>query len=338
MAISFRATRNLGLSTLLVIVLVISAFSYKHAVVFSEHVSAIVRTEEKIQKWFDLAELITLSKTRLYAYQRSRTPIISPITLLIDSAIKIVGEIELLGADERELKDLSEINTQLKFYKQALFSYGVEVKEGFNSGETAAEMERLAIASAASADALVSFSWDMVNGMHDDITHKNTIILNQARFHEKIIGFGSALAVIFTILAAFLMAQALARPLRRLVEGTQKIAEGDLDFQVKVESHDEIGQLAGAFNKMARGLKLLKGREKEFLEAEAKIAAEKKRVEEFTSLNKQLLKTKEELTKKLQALETYKEVTVGREHRMIDLKKEINALLKELGREQKFNE
>lgn len=47
----------------------------------------------------------------------------------------------------------------------------------------------------------------------------------------------------------------IIRPVRALVAGTKKIAEGDLAFQIKVLSEDEIGKLAGAFNLMAKELK-----------------------------------------------------------------------------------
>ncbi|MFH0790767.1 MAG: cache domain-containing protein [Candidatus Omnitrophota bacterium] len=47
----------------------------------------------------------------------------------------------------------------------------------------------------------------------------------------------------------------IVRPVRALVAGTQKVAEGDLNYQIKVLSEDEIGELAGAFNLMAKELK-----------------------------------------------------------------------------------
>jgi two-component system NtrC family sensor kinase len=45
------------------------------------------------------------------------------------------------------------------------------------------------------------------------------------------------------------------RPVMRLVEGTQRIAQGDLDTRIAVESRDELGQLAEAFNGMTQDLR-----------------------------------------------------------------------------------
>jgi len=53
---------------------------------------------------------------------------------------------------------------------------------------------------------------------------------------------------------------------------------------------------------------------------------------------KMLLKTQEELKRKIADLELFQEVTVGREITMVELKKEINQLLKELGKESKYEE
>jgi two-component system NtrC family sensor kinase len=44
------------------------------------------------------------------------------------------------------------------------------------------------------------------------------------------------------------------RPVVKLVEGTQRIAQGDLDTRIDVTSRDELGQLAAAFNGMTSDL------------------------------------------------------------------------------------
>lgn len=44
------------------------------------------------------------------------------------------------------------------------------------------------------------------------------------------------------------------RPVVKLVEGTQRIAQGDLDTRIDVRSRDELGQLAAAFNGMTSDL------------------------------------------------------------------------------------
>ncbi len=64
-------------------------------------------------------------------------------------------------------------------------------------------------------------------------------------------------------------------PLRYLVEGTNRVSKGDLTYQVKVKSNDEIGELANSFNEMTKNLKIAYGR----LEA---------RSQELEKINKEL--------------------------------------------------
>jgi diguanylate cyclase (GGDEF)-like protein len=53
-------------------------------------------------------------------------------------------------------------------------------------------------------------------------------------------------------LAGFIMARRIvSRPLRRLIEATNAIAAGAYDRRVAVTSRDELGELAGTFNRMA---------------------------------------------------------------------------------------
>ena len=49
---------------------------------------------------------------------------------------------------------------------------------------------------------------------------------------------------------SFILSGAITRPVRKLLEGVQRVAEGDLDSSIQVSRRDEIGELAMAFNEM----------------------------------------------------------------------------------------
>ncbi len=55
--------------------------------------------------------------------------------------------------------------------------------------------------------------------------------------------------------ATYELARSLIQPIRSLTESAQQLGEGNLDQHVPVQSHDEVGQLAEAFNKMAARLR-----------------------------------------------------------------------------------
>ncbi len=57
------------------------------------------------------------------------------------------------------------------------------------------------------------------------------------------------------LLLAFLLAQSLARPISLLAEASKQIEAGDLTQKVRVNTRDEIGELARTFNQMTESLR-----------------------------------------------------------------------------------
>lgn len=53
----------------------------------------------------------------------------------------------------------------------------------------------------------------------------------------------------------FYLARGITGPIQTLAEATQRVAGGDLDFQLEVTSQDEVGTLVRSFNRMTRDLK-----------------------------------------------------------------------------------
>lgn len=65
----------------------------------------------------------------------------------------------------------------------------------------------------------------------------------------------TALAAILGLLFSFFVSTGIARPVRRLLEGTRAVEAGRLDGAIDVTTRDEIGQLTAAFNKMVEQLR-----------------------------------------------------------------------------------
>lgn len=64
--------------------------------------------------------------------------------------------------------------------------------------------------------------------------------------------YAAIAAALLALIVGFLLARTLTRPLRALTEATEKMAGGELNQQVTVNSTDEIGELADSFNRMSR--------------------------------------------------------------------------------------
>lgn len=63
--------------------------------------------------------------------------------------------------------------------------------------------------------------------------------------------------VIILMTISFVTARSISRPLYRLIKGTEIIGKGNLEHTIDVQSMDEVGELATAFNQMAKNLKKL---------------------------------------------------------------------------------
>jgi two-component system NtrC family sensor kinase len=63
------------------------------------------------------------------------------------------------------------------------------------------------------------------------------------------------LGVVITLVVAYFLANSITKPLRRLSNAAHQLAMGNLDYEVKVKSSDEIGELGKTFNLMISSIK-----------------------------------------------------------------------------------
>jgi len=89
------------------------------------------------------------------------------------------------------------------------------------------------------------------------ISHKMVIISKQSSNATLMtLGVG-LLSLVLGITLALLITSHISKPLQQLQKATGLIAEGKLDYQIKVGRHDEIGALAKSFSYMTKRLKIL---------------------------------------------------------------------------------
>ena len=71
------------------------------------------------------------------------------------------------------------------------------------------------------------------------------------------------IGLVFVVLLSRLWARSITNPIKRLVEGTEKISKGDLSHKIPITSQDEIGGLGQHFNEMSDKLLLARERMEE---------------------------------------------------------------------------
>lgn len=71
------------------------------------------------------------------------------------------------------------------------------------------------------------------------------------------LAIGSLLAMLIAVGAAIWLLRSKLQPLSDLVNQAEALGAGDLSVRLNIASHDEIGQLAGSFNKMGEALETM---------------------------------------------------------------------------------
>lgn len=161
----------------------------------------------------------------------------------------------------------------------------------------------------------------------------------------------SALIVISTlaiaILVVILVLKRITKPIVSLRNAALEIGKGKLETKIDIKTNDEIGELAQTFNQMAATLKefyrtlegKVKERTKELEEARAsleiKVKARTKELQELTERQEETIeKRTKEIKERMEELERFHRLAVGRELKMIEMKKELQRL-KEGSRKRK---
>jgi signal transduction histidine kinase len=81
--------------------------------------------------------------------------------------------------------------------------------------------------------------------------------------HEILVAGG--IALLLALVAGSLVARALAGRVKRLERAAERVASGEFEHPIRVDSSDELGQLAAAFNAMQRKLAQLESARKKFI-------------------------------------------------------------------------
>jgi signal transduction histidine kinase len=81
--------------------------------------------------------------------------------------------------------------------------------------------------------------------------------------HEILVA--GAIALLLAVIAGYLVARALSLRVKRLELAAEQVAAGEFGHPIPVDSNDELGQLAVAFNDMQRQLAQLESARKQFI-------------------------------------------------------------------------
>src|SRR5699024_980184 len=88
------------------------------------------------------------------------------------------------------------------------------------------------------------------------VVYQTLDVVNQTKAQTtKIIFVAAGIAIVLTIIFAFFLSTRITSPLIKMREAAFELARGEFNTKVPILTHDEIGELAIAFNRMGRQLK-----------------------------------------------------------------------------------
>ncbi|WP_071460008.1 ATP-binding protein [Bacillus massilinigeriensis] len=99
----------------------------------------------------------------------------------------------------------------------------------------------------------VQFSEDKAGGVF--VYQSLDVMERTTRYTTKFILLAAGVAIVLTTIFAFFLSTRITAPLRKMREAAFEVARGKFDTKVPILTHDEIGELATAFNQMGRQLK-----------------------------------------------------------------------------------
>ncbi len=232
-----------------------------------------------------------------------------------DTGLGRTGEIFVLGKDQLIRSDVRA------FGKSPIpaASDGAEViREAFEGRpggrESVVDYRNVPVSVACSAAEIPGLDW-VILAKKD----REEILGPASDLQKQSIIIGLSIGVI-SILAAFVFTNEIVAPLKRMREAANRIASGDLDTRIRIESAGHLEKLADAFNRMAENLS-----ESRLQIQEANRCLEQK-VNERTT---ELISSTEDLKKTNQVLEGYSKI-LSRLNTTPDLDRLMDSLVHEL--------
>lgn len=233
-----------------------------------ENFESLLSAAEKARLTASRGELVLMSARREYTDKlgRERSYVFSATRKYIDYRTGQSLGYVFINVNERVLKKIIEPVRIGRAGRIRIFSADGQVVSAEDDAEIGRSVEPALLEALASGlrqgffiegDQLVVYSVSDRTGWGATTRLKLgevTSAFDDLRLLNLLIG---AIGIAVATLASVLIARALTKPLSELVETMQRIQEGDLGARARVQTGDEIGRLAQAFNRMTDDMRSL---------------------------------------------------------------------------------
>lgn len=251
---SFRKARNFGLSLIIAILIFVGLIPTFVTFQISKHNANFLSEMQELELATRLQKIFWIASAEFHdLVDRSEgdfDSVIGKLKKALDIAQALEKELTLEETGE-ELAAIKKLQRQTKIFRAAVIQYKYEY-EIDQSADNTAQLERIALdAQNQTNEAFSLFIADVTN----DVRNNQIAIGQTMKFSQMFSMVGLVLGVLAGVLVAIFIGRALNKPIQRLVNGTKRVSNGELNFKIDDSDSDEIGQLASAFNKMSAKLK-----------------------------------------------------------------------------------
>jgi signal transduction histidine kinase/DNA-binding response OmpR family regulator len=283
MNISFRAARHLGLGILLLLIVIVGLMP---SVILGRFTEPNIKMSQELNELLSVVEIKELFENSREHFDKIVNEGEEDFALIVDNMNKAISMSEVLdesiakkeAGEKAKTKYFRSFIKNAKIFKVAVISY-VEEAEYDPSGDNSALLEKIAIrAKIDASNDLFLFMKDIYKNI-DDSQNSMLKILKTGRTTSLLV---LIVGVLLSIITALLLTRALNKPILQLIEGTRKIAAGDLTSRIEIKFNDEIGKLTKSFNKMAKDL------QNTYNSLKKEISAHKQAKEKLEDINYQL--------------------------------------------------
>ncbi len=123
-------------------------------------------------------------------------------------------------------------------------------KKNSNHDNTSRIVKDLIVTDYRSKEVYVTSYFNIVQGYALLVKINTDEFYSELRHLNKKVFFTAAMVLLVSLFFALVFSMLLIKPLKSLKSAMEKIMAGDMDQQVRVQTHDEVGELASVFNKM----------------------------------------------------------------------------------------
>ena len=180
---------------------------------------------------------------------------IKPLLSLGKNLLKKIENLKVTLSNQRETELAETFIKSLKEYRVSMVAYSQELRVR-RTGQAVRSWEATLLELEEKIQETGSQFKDLV---YSDMNAVESRILDRSRRSRRMSIIFGLLGVLVGLIVALLLQRALASPIRKLIDLSRSIADGDLSRDIGKTSDDEIGDLAEAIGIMLQNLRRIVG-------------------------------------------------------------------------------